>query len=94
MADSEFRCSPHLLNKSSQPLVRSVEVHLLEQNPRYSLDEPTFILVVDQIQRVGCPGLFHLLDEFLQSHFTLSLRNDFFDQTLVSLQVQIVNLPK
>lgn len=94
MADSEFKCSPHLLNRSSQPLIRSVKVHLQKQNPRYSLDEPTLILVVDQIQRVGCPSLFHLLDELLQSHFPLSLRNDFFDQALVSLQVQIVNLPE
>ena len=92
MAESEFKCSPHLLNRSSHPLVASVDRHPILVI--YSLDEPTFVLVVDHVQRIRSPGLLDLLDEFFQRHLTLSLRDDLFDKSLVSLEIQVVHLSK
>jgi len=59
-----------------------------------STDDPTLVLVVDQVQLVGVPRLLHLLEELFQGHLSLSHQDDILHCTLMPLQVDIPHLTK
>jgi hypothetical protein len=57
-----------------------------------SPDQTTLVLIVDEVQPIGRPGLSNLLEELFQSHFPLSLEDDLLDQGLVLLEIEVVHL--
>ena len=68
MAVNEFKFSLHLLNRSSQPLSIVVKLDIEYKKVFHSPDKTTFVLIINEIEGIGCPNFSDVFDVLLQSH--------------------------
>ena len=68
MAVNEFKFSLHLLNKSSHPLSPDVKLDIEYKKGFHSPDKTAFVLIINEIEGIGCPNFPDVFDILLQSH--------------------------